>query len=228
MVTIHCADKPPRAINREIKDHIAQGVTKFQVLEPGARHNLGVAIIEPVSVTFEGSVGYYCGGLMDEAQITVRGSAGWGLGESKMGGRILVEGNAGNGAGAAMRGGEIIIKGHASSRAGVSLKGGTLIIGGNCGYMSGFMGQKGTMIVCGDSGEALADSMYETIIFVGGEITDLGNDAIVEEPAPEDLTMLQNTLQPYKLGPKSEWKKVVAGRRLWNFDRNDVLWREAL
>jgi glutamate synthase domain-containing protein 3 len=127
-----------------------------------------------------------------------------------------------------MRGGTLTIKGTASARAGVSIKGGVLLIGGGCGYMTGFMGQKGTIIVCGDSGEALADSMYETEIFVGGDITDLGNDAVIEEPSAADLKMLASTCAPHGLGPKKSWKKVVSGRELWNFKKDSSAWREAL
>jgi glutamate synthase domain-containing protein 3 len=228
MNTIVCEGKSVREINREIKAAIASGAPEIVVEEPGARHNLGVALTSKTKVRFEGSVGYYCGGLIDHASLHIAGSAGWGVGESKMGGNIIVEGNAGNGAGAAMRGGELVIKGHASSRAGVSIKGGTLIIGDDCGYMTGFMGQKGTIIICGNSGEALADSMYETTIFVGGTISDLGNDAVIEEPSEADLQYLKSTLCRYDMNPLRDWKKVVSGRRLWNFDRNDVLWREAL
>lgn len=228
MIQIHCDGKSTREINREIKAHIARGETEIHLSEPGARHSLGVALIEPVKVLFEGSVGYYCGGLIDSAEIRVVGSAGWGVGESKMGGCITIEGNAGNGAGAAMRGGELVIKGHASARAGISMKGGTLVIGGNCGYMSGFMAQKGTLIVCGDGGEALADSMYETQVFVGGRIHDLGNDAVVEAPTRDDIKMLQSTLSRHDMDAGYDWKKVVSGRKLWNFDKNELLWREAL
>ena len=62
---------------------------------PGARHNLGVAILEPVTVQLEGSVGYYCAGLIDGPNFEVAGSAGWGLAESMMNGRVVVRGSAG-------------------------------------------------------------------------------------------------------------------------------------
>src|ERR1700688_3881235 len=73
-----------------------------------------------------------------------------------------------------------------AARAGVSMKGGTLLIGGSCGYMAGFMMQKGRIIICGDAGDAVADSMYEGVVFVGGKIAALGNDAVIEEPSAED------------------------------------------
>ena len=56
-----------------------------------------------------------------------------------------------------------------------------LDLGGDAGYMTGFMMQKGYIVICGDAGEALADSMYEGTVFVGGEIASLGNDAVVED-----------------------------------------------
>jgi glutamate synthase domain-containing protein 3 len=109
------------------------------------------------------------------------------------------------------------------------MKGGTLLIGGSCGYMAGFMMQKGRLIVCGDTGEALADSMYEGVVFVGGKIGALGNDAVVEEPTAEDSASLKDLLTTYKIAGPASFKKVVAGRKLWNFDKKDIsIWKVAL
>ena len=112
----------------------------------------------------------------------MRGSAGWGTAESMLGGTVVIDGNAGSGVAASIRGGTVVVRGDAAARAGVSMKGGTLLIGGDCGYMAGFMMQKGRIVICGDAGDALADSMYEGIVFVGGKIEALGNDAVIEEP----------------------------------------------
>jgi glutamate synthase domain-containing protein 3 len=126
----------------------------------------------------------------------------------------------------------VVIHGDAAARAGVSMKGGTLLIAGNCGYMAGFMGQKGTLIVCGDTGEAFADSMYETVCFVGGRVAELGNDAIMAPLTAEDATFLATALARYLNAPPPDpysFKKVVAGRKLWNFDQREwTIWREAL
>ena len=236
MAEIVCDDRPVSEINAEIRRLLADGHRDVTVRNPGARHNLAVALLQPCHVLFEGSVGYYCAGLIDGPTVEVKGSAGWGLGESMLSGHVIVHGNAGNGAGAAMRGGKMIVCGDAAARAGVSMKGGLLLIAGNCGYMAGFMGQKGTLIVCGDAGEAFADSMYETVCFVGGRIAELGNDAVVQPPTPEDMAFLNETLQscfPPSLRSRSpqpeKFTKVVAGRKLWNFDKRDwKIWQEAL
>src|SRR5438105_3700853 len=115
---VHCEDKTTRDINREIRQRIAEGATEIHVLGPAARHNLGVAILEPVCLRFEGSTGCYCAGMMDGATVEVRGSAGWGLAESMMSGTVLVAGSAGNGAAAAIRGGTVVVQGDAGARAG--------------------------------------------------------------------------------------------------------------
>src|SRR5579862_151184 len=140
-LTIDCDGKTTREINNQIREMIADHIEEIELLSPAARHNLGAATLEPVKMVFDGSVGYFCGGMIDGPEIVVRGSAGWGLGETMMGGSIVVDGNAGNGAAAAIRGGTVVIRGDAAARAGISMKGGLLMIGGSAGYMSGFMMQ---------------------------------------------------------------------------------------
>src|SRR5438128_3396150 len=214
MGEVNCDGRSTREINAEIKQQIKQGGTHILVRNPGARHNLGVAVLEPVTIRWEGSVGYYCAGLIDGPSFAIAGSAGWGLAESMMSGEVVVRGSAGNGAAAAIRGGTVIIHSDAAARLGVSMKGGTVLVAGNCGYMAGFMGQKGTMVVCGDVGDAFADSMYETICFVGGRIGGLGTDAVVESPSKEDAAWLDATLAQHL--PKAhkrgqDFQKIVAG-----------------
>jgi glutamate synthase domain-containing protein 3 len=230
---INCEGKTTREINLAIRQLSAQGDKDLVVYHPSARHNLGVGLLQPIKVTFAGSVGYYCAGMSDGPTVEIQGSAGWGLAESMLNGVVIVRGNAGNGAAASIRGGTVVIHGDAAARAGVSMKGGLLLIAGNCGYMAGFMGQRGTIIVCGDTGEAFADSMYETVCFVGGRITELGNDAVVEESTSEERAFLAATLADHlPLGAHpavGDFKKVVAGRKLWNFDKREwSTWREAL
>jgi glutamate synthase domain-containing protein 3 len=226
---IDCCGKSTREINSLLREAITAGHREIRVLEPDARHNLGVALLQPVHVVFEGSVGYYCAGMIDGAHIEVRGSAGWGTAESMLGGTVIIDQNAGSGVAASIRGGTVVVRGDAAARAGVSMKGGTLLIGGNCGYMAGFMMQKGRIIICGDAGEALADSMYEGVVFVGVQIADLGNDTVVEEPTAEERAALNDVLASYQMGAPTAFRKVVSGRKLWNFDRKDLdVWKAAL
>ena len=231
MAEIDCQGQTTREVNAAIKHLIAQGESHILLRNPAARHNLGVGIVQPVRLEFAGSVGYFCAGMIAGPTVEIAGSAGWGLAESMMEGRVVVGGSAGNGAAASVRGGTVVIHGDAAARLAVSLKGGLVLVGGSCGYMAGFMAQKGTLVVCGDVGEAFADSMYEAVCFVGGRIGELGNDAVVGEPTAEEATMLAGLLSRHLPGKASipGFKKVVSGRKLWNFNKQErALWREAL
>jgi glutamate synthase domain-containing protein 3 len=228
LVHLDAASLTLRQVNVGIRAALAAG-REVVVANTDARHNLGVALLQAGRVTFDGSVGYYCGGMNDGATIRVSGSAGWGVAEGMLSGTVVVEGNAGNGAAAAIRGGTVVVKGDCASRAGVSMKGGLLLIAGDAGYMTGFMMQKGTVAILGNAGEALADSMYEGVILVGGEIASLGNDAVIESPLPEDIALIDETCRANGIMAPGRLRRIVAGRKLWNFHHSELeTWREAL
>ena len=217
-----------RDINRAMRAALAAG-SEVLVRNSGARHNLGVALLQPGRVTFDGSVGYYSAGMNDGATVEIRGSAGWGLAEGMLSGTVTVHGNAGNGAAASIRGGTVVVHGDCAARAGVAMKGGLLLIEGDAGYMTGFMMQKGAIVICGNAGDALADSMYEGVVFVGGEIAALGNDAVIEEPTAADQAMLATAFAQHGITPPTRLRKIVAGRKLWNFEHAELeTWRHAL
>lgn len=229
MNTIDCTDTNVREINRGIRQHIAEGAEAVRITNPSAQHNIGVGLVQSVQLEIDGSVGYYCAGLIDGPTVAIHGSAGWGVGEGMMDGTIMVDGHAGNGAAASIRGGSVVINGNAAARCGIAMKGGTVIVGGNVGYMSGFMMQQGTMIVCGDAGEGIGDSLYEGVIFVAGHITELGHDAVEEAPSDEDQSMISNQLSSFGIEHPGAFRKIVSGRKLWNFDKREWnVWKSAL
>ena len=235
-MAIDAATLSTREINALIRARLKSGPAEISVENPNARHNLAVALLQPGRVRFAGSVGYYCGGLIDGAEIHVEGSAGWGLAESMSRGHVVVHGGAGNGAAAAIRGGTVVIYGDAAARLGVSMKGGVVLVGGDCGYMAGFMAQKGMLVVCGNTGYAFADSMYATTCYVGGTIGALGTDAVVEPLSAEEAEMLDRLLAEHfppvlrtQKPAGRDFTKVVAGRKLWNFDKHNwKTWQDAL
>jgi methylamine---glutamate N-methyltransferase subunit B len=236
MAEIDATGRTTREINAEIRRLGTEGRPEITLRNPNARHNLGVALLQPLKLKLAGSAGYYCGGLNDGATIEIEGSAGWGVAESMMSGIVRVRGNAGSGAAAALRGGTVIIERDAAARLGVSMKGGVVIVAGACGYMAGFMAQKGTLIVCGDTGDAFADSMYATTCYVGGKIASLGTDAVLSSMDRAEIEHVEALLAAHLPGdsrktrpPVSAFKKVVSGRKLWNFNKRDWrIWQEAL
>jgi glutamate synthase domain-containing protein 3 len=228
-LTIDCRDRTVREINRAIRAAAADGPAEIVLQNPAARHNLGVALPEAVHLTIDGSAGYYVAGMNDGGVVAVRGSAGWGAAESMRTGTLEIDGDAGNGVAASIRDGTVVVRGSASTRAGIAMKGGALIVAGSVGPMAGFMMQKGVLIVCGDAGDGVADSMYAGTVYVGGATGELGADAVDEEWTGTDRELVLGLLERWKVPAPAGFRKLVAGRKLWNFQQADLhLWKSAL
>ncbi len=208
-----------RRINLEIRWLLTnKGVHDITVRNPGAKHSIGVAILQRCRIRFEGSLGYFGVGLIDGPEITITGRVGWSVAENMMSGTVVIEKNAGSLAGAAIRGGDLVVKGDVGARTGIDQKGGTIISGGNAGLLTGFMMQRGRQIICGNVGPGLGDSMYDGVIFVGGKVASLGVDCEEVEVTPEDKAMLDEKLTYYGVGNPGSFRKFSCARKLWNYD----------
>jgi methylamine---glutamate N-methyltransferase subunit B len=212
-------DLTPRKINAELRWLIyEQGVTDVTVLNPSARHSLGVAILTRCRLRFEGSLGYFGCGLIDGPEVVITGRVGWSVAENMMSGVVVVEGNAGSLAGAALRGGDLVVKSDVGARTGIDQKGGTIVVLGNAALMTGFMMQRGRQIICGDVGPGLGDSMYDGTIYVGGEIASLGIDCVEAEWDEADTELVERKFSIYGLGSPPNLRKFVCGKKLYNYD----------
>ena len=218
---IDAQDMTARAINLKIRELMAEGHGTIVIKNPLAKHSLGVGILNRLQLYFEGSLGYFGIGLIDGPNVRVKGRVGWSFAENMMAGTAIVEKNAGSCFGAAIRGGDLVCRGAVGARTGIDQKGGTIIVGGRTGAFSGFMMQRGRMVVLGDAGKNLGDSMYDGTIYVGGEIAELGVDAVLGEMTELDVQWLTAKLALYDLkAPKGveKMQKIVSGKMLWNYD----------
>ncbi len=221
--TFDCQGRTTREINVFLKEAARMGPeAEVVLLNPDSRHNLAVGLTTPLRLHLAGHVGYYCAGLCENVDVRILGGAGWGLAENLMSGRVQLAESAGSAAGATMRGGTVIVGGNAGARCGVAMKGGTLVVGGDVGYMTGFMMQKGVLIIGGDAGEALGDSLYEGKIYIRGKIDALGSDAVQADLTDDDITLLSSALADAGMDmAPGDFKKIVSGKRLYNFDKNE-------
>jgi methylamine---glutamate N-methyltransferase subunit B len=208
-----------RKINAELRRLVyEEGVTDVTILNPGAKHSLGVGILTRCRITFDGSLGYFGCGLIDGPEIHVKGRVGWSSCENMMSGVVVIDGNAGSLTAAAIRGGDVVVHGRVGARTGIDQKGGTVIVGGSAGSMTGFMMQRGRQIICGDVGPGLGDSMYDGIIYVGGKIASLGIDCVEGEWTDADTEYIERKFRIYGLGSPPELQKFVCGKKLYNYD----------
>ncbi|MEM8949905.1 MAG: glutamate synthase [Pseudomonadota bacterium] len=221
-ITIDVGNRHIREINEEIQAAVATG-NPVTVKNTLSRHNLGIGLPPGANLRFEGSVGYYCGGLNTGAAIDIERNAGWALGEGMTAGHITVGGYAGMSCGAAMTGGTIHVKGDAGPRCGVAMKGGHIVVEGKIGYQAGFMAHAGKIIALGGAGESCADALWQGEVWIAGEVESLGVDVKVIEPTAEEVAEVDAILKPLGLqDPSRNWRKMVSGERLWYFESRDA------
>jgi glutamate synthase domain-containing protein 3 len=208
-----------RQINLELRYLLIEmGVRDITVVNPGAKHSLGVGILERCKIRFEGSLGYFGVGLIDGPEVEITGRVGWSVAENMMSGVVVIDKNAGSLAGAAIRGGDLVVRGDVGARTGIDQKGGTIIVGGNAGLLTAFMMQRGRQIICGDAGKGLGDSMYDGALYVGGKVGSLGVDCREDELAEDDRDMLARKLSHYGIDNPGTFRKFVCAKKLWNYD----------
>jgi len=214
MVQVDLATLSVTEANRTMRQLAEQG-HDLEVINPDARHHIGVGLVAPVKVHIRGSAGYFCAGLADGARFEVDGNAGWGLADNIYHGSVVVNGNASAIAAVAIRGAEVVVKGNLGSRAGQVMKSGTLCCGGNASFMAGYMMYGGRLIILGDSGEKVGDDLTGGEIYVGGKIQSLGSDVQQTDIGRDESDSVMEFLERYQLPFSGELKKIVnAGKKL--------------
>ncbi|MBI3647242.1 MAG: GXGXG motif-containing protein [Actinobacteria bacterium] len=213
------ADLTTRQINLELRSLIyEQGIRDVTVRNPGAKHSIGVGILQRCKIRYEGSLGYFGLGVIDGPEIVVTGRVGWSVCENMMSGVVVIEKNAGSLTGAAIRGGDLVVKGGVGARTWIDQKGGTIMVGGNAGSMTGFMMQRGRQIICGDVGDGLGDSMYDGTLYVAGKVKSLGIDCVPGEWTDADTELIERKFRMYGLDKPDSFQKFVCGKQLYNYD----------
>ena len=214
MVQVDLAESSVREANQKIKELGSQG-HDVEVLNPDARHHIGVGLLSPITVHIRGSAGYFCAGLSDGARFEVDGNAGWGLADNVYEGTVVVKGNASTIAAVAIRGATVIVKGNIGSRAGQVMKAGTLCCAGNASFMAGYMMYGGRVIILGDSGEKIGEDMHGGEIYIGGKIQSLGTDAMQTDISQDESSAVFEFLEEQEIPFTGSFKKVVnAGQKL--------------
>ena len=214
MVTIDLADVAVRDANELIREAGAKG-EDVEVLNPDARHHIGVGLTHPITVRVRGSAGYFCAGLTDGPRFEVDNNVGWGLADNMYVGSVVVGGNAGAIPGVAIRGAEVVVRGNMGSRAGQVMKAGTLCCAGNANFMAGYMMYGGRIIIVGDSGERLGEDITGGEIYLGGKLQSLGSDAEEIDIAGDEMDSVREFLDRYEVAFTGGFRKIVnAGKKL--------------
>ena len=220
MATIDLAKLSVREANELIRKAGAAG-EDVDVLNPDAKHHIGVGLVHDVNVHVRGSAGYFCAGLTDTARFEVDNNVGWGLADNMLGGTAIVHGNAGAIAGVANRGADIIVHGNVGSRAGQVMKAGNLICVGNASFMAGYIMYGGRIIILGESGEQVGQDMTGGDIIVGGRINSMGKDAALTDLDQADKDEILELLERYKISFNGTLQRIANDGKQLRYSRNE-------
>jgi glutamate synthase domain-containing protein 3 len=217
--SIDLATTPVRELNQRLHDLDPAAPGSWRISNPNGAHSVAVGLDAEAEVVIDGHVGYYCAGMNKLATVRVLGNAGPGVAENIMSGTVVVEGDASQSAAASGRGGLVVIKGSCSARCGISMKGVEIVVHGSIGHVGGFMAQRGTLVICGDAGEGLGDSIYETRVYVRGDVAGLGADCVEKEMRDEHRAELGELLRRAKAeADPADFRRYGSARRLYTFD----------
>jgi glutamate synthase domain-containing protein 2/formylmethanofuran dehydrogenase subunit C len=214
MAAIDLARLPVREANDLLRRYGEQG-EDVEIINPDARHHIGVGLVHPINVRIRGSAGYFCAGLTDGPRFVVDANVGWGLADNMLKGSIVVNGNASAIAGVAIRGAEVVVKGNIGSRAGQVMKEGTLLCCGNANFMAGYMMYGGRIVILGNSGAQVGQDMTGGSIYVAGKVESLGTDAQLIDLPSAEADDIKSFLDRYGIAFKGGLQKIVnAGKKL--------------
>jgi formylmethanofuran dehydrogenase subunit C len=214
MAEIDLSATPIREANELIRKYGAAGES-VEVVNPDARHHVGVGLTHNINVHIKGSAGYFCAGLTDGAHFEIDNNVGWGAADNMLSGSIVINGNAGAIAGVAIRGAEVVVRGNIGSRAGQVMKAGTLLCQGNANFMAGYMMYGGRIIILGNSGERVGDNMTGGSIYVAGKVQELGADAKVTDLPADEREDILAFLDRYEIQFSGRLQKIIcAGKNL--------------
>ncbi|MSQ58330.1 MAG: glutamate synthase [Betaproteobacteria bacterium] len=214
MATLDLAQLSVRDANEKLR-LLGEAGEDVEVINPDARHHIGVGLTHPIKVKIRGSAGYFCAGLTDGPRFEVEANVGWGLADNMLKGSIVVSGNASAIAGVAIRGAEVIVKGNMGSRAGQVMKEGTLLCCGNANFMAGYMMYGGRIIILGNSGEQVGQDMTGGSIYIARKLQSLGTDAQLIDLPREEADDIAQFLDRYGIPFKGVLQKIVnAGKKL--------------
>lgn len=209
---IDAAGLDHRTLNERIKAALAEGETEFDLVNVCGHRYIGCGIQQECDLNIDGMPGQDLAAFMSGPRIRCAGNLQDGVANTMNEGLVVAPGHAGDVLGYSMRGGRVYIGGNAGYRIGIHMKSylsqqPTVIIGGRAKDFAGEYMAGGKLIILGLDkpvgepivGRYCGSGMHGGAMYVRGEVPEahVGKGVSVEEPTPEDLEMLKETLTPY-------------------------------
>ncbi len=211
-VKIDAGGLSTRELNMRLRQAVANGTKKIELLNVYGQRYIGTDIGKPVEIEIFGTPGNDLGVFMDGPRIIVHGNAQDGCGNTMNEGEIVVHGHAGDVTALSARGGKIFIRDSVGYRAGIHMKEyhdkkPVLVIGGSAQDFLGEYMAGGILIVLGlnlgkdDAHQTrfIGTGMHGGVIYLRGQVAphQLGKEVGVAEPDEDDYARLQKYVSEF-------------------------------
>lgn len=214
-----------RDLNTKIREAVAAGADKIDLVNVNGQYFIGDGINKPVTITVNGVPGNDLGAFMNGATIIVRDNGQDNIGNTMNAGKVVVHGHAGDVLGYGMRGGRIHILKDVGYRVGIHMKSyqdnkPVLVAGGKAGDFFGEYMAGGVLVLLGmftdapdkaKHGFRFGTGMHGGVIYVRGGVDEakLSTEVGVFDLTPEDRQELEGYLQEFSKDFKLDFKEIM-------------------
>lgn len=199
-----------RDLNKLLRILDKAGAEKVEIHNVYGQRYIGTDLRNDLNIEIFGTPGNDLGAFMDGQTLTVHGNAQDCTGNTMNEGRIVIHGRAGDITGYGMRGGKIFVKDDIGYRSGIHMKEYMgkkpyVVVGGTAQDFLGEYMAGGVLLVLGltlKDGEKhkakfVGTGMHGGVIYISGEVTNLGKEVKVIEVNNNDLTVIKGLVKEY-------------------------------
>ncbi len=216
-----------KELNIRLREAVANGTKKIELLNVYGQRYIGTDIGKPVEIEIFGTPGNDLGVFMDGPRIIVHGNAQDGCGNTMNEGEIIVHGHAGDVTALSARGGKIFVRDSVGYRAGIHMKEyqekkPVLVVGGSAQDFLGEYMAGGILIVLGlnlgkdDTHQTrfIGTGMHGGVIYLRGKVAphQLGKEVGVAEPNEDDYLQLQKYVTEFAAHFGYDAQKILQQR----------------
>ena len=222
---INAQDLHYQELNTLLRELDRKGAEKVEINNVYGQRYIGTDLKTKMKIDIYGTPGNDLAAFMDGPSIEVHGNAQDCTGNTMNDGEIVIHGRAGDITGYGMRGGKIFIRDDVGTRVGIHMKEYMqfkpyMVVGGTAQDFLGEYMAGGVLVVLGltlKEGEGhksrfVGTGMHAGIIYIRGEVTNLGKEVKIMPVNKTDLKTIESLVKEYCSHFNADPDKIMAGK----------------
>jgi glutamate synthase domain-containing protein 3 len=212
-------------LNTILRGLDAEGAEKIEIDNVYGQRYIGTDLKNKIKIDIYGTPGNDLAAFMDGPFIEVHGNAQDCTGNTMNDGEIVVHGRAGDITGYGMRGGKMFIRDDVGYRVGIHMKEYMnkkpyMVVGGTGQDFLGEYMAGGVLVILGlnlkknekHKARFVGTGMHAGIIYVRGEMTNLGKEVKIMDVNEKDLDQIKDLVGEYCNHFNADFEKIMSGK----------------